>query len=222
LTDPTKACEFAKEVKPFAITLDIMMPGYDGWQVINDLKKDTATRDYSVIICSIVEEEEKGFSLGAADYLVKPILEEDLVHSLDRLNGDGMIDEVLVIDDDPNDLRLVEKILKEHSKYKPVLVEGGMNGWEFLLAHPPQAIILDLFMPDLDGFTILERMRSTPKLRDIPVVVISGVDLNPEQKRQLENLGKRLLQKGMLNEEELFATLEKALNRLENKKTGVQ
>jgi len=221
LTDPTKACEFAKEIKPFAITLDIMMPGYDGWQVISDLKKDSATRDFPVIICSIVEEEEKGFSLGAADYLVKPILEEDLVHSLDRLNGDGTINEVLVIDDDPNDLRLVEKILNEHSQYKPVLAEGGMAGWESLLSHPPQAIILDLFMPDLDGFTILERMRSTAKLRDIPVVVISGADLNPEQKRQLDNLGKRLLQKGMLNEDELFATLEKALNRLESKKTGV-
>jgi PAS domain S-box-containing protein len=220
LTDPTKACEVAKQVKPFAITLDIMMPGCDGWQVINDLKADHATHEYPVIICSIVEEEEKGFSLGAADYLVKPILEEDLVHSLNRLNGDGSINDVLVIDDDPNDLRLVEKILKEHSQYKPVLAEGGINGWETLLAHPPQAIILDLFMPDLDGFTILERMRSTAKLRDIPVVVISGVDLSPEQKKQLENLGKRMLQKGMLNEEELFTTLERALNRLETKKTG--
>jgi signal transduction histidine kinase/CheY-like chemotaxis protein len=218
LTDPTKACEVAKDVKPFAITLDIMMPGYDGWQVINDLKKDKATQDFPVIICSIVEEEEKGFSLGAADYLVKPILEEDLVNSLNRLNGDGSIKEVLVIDDDPNDLRLVEKILDDHSRYKAVLAEGGLTGWEMLTAKPPQAIILDLFMPDLDGFTILERMRSTPLLRDIPVVVISGVDLNPEQRRQLENLGKRLLQKGMLSEEELFATLEKALNRLEAKK----
>jgi PAS domain S-box-containing protein len=220
LTDPTKACEVVKQVKPFAITLDIMMPGYDGWQVINDLKSDSDTHEYPVIICSIVEEEEKGFSLGAADYLVKPILEEDLVHSLNRLNGDGTINEVLVIDDDLNDLRLVEKILNEHSKYKPVLAEGGINGWEMLLAKQPQAIILDLFMPDLDGFTILERMRSTAKLRDIPVVVISGVDLSPEQKKQLENLGKRLLQKGMLKEDELFATLEKALSRLEVKRSG--
>jgi PAS domain S-box-containing protein len=220
LTDPTKAREVAKEVKPFAITLDIMMPGYDGWQVINDLKKDKATQEYPVIICSIVEEEEKGFSLGAADYLVKPILEEDLVNSLNRLNGDGSIKEVMVIDDDPNDLRLVEKILNDHSQFKPILAEGGLMGWEMLLAKPPQAIILDLFMPDLDGFTILERMRSTPRLRDIPVVVISGVDLNPDQRRQLENLGKRLLQKGMLTEDELFATLEKALNRLGTKKSG--
>ena len=75
-----------------------------------------------------MEEEEKGFSLGAADYLVKPILEEDLVNSLNRLNGDGSINEVLVIDDDPNDLRLVEKILDEHSQFKPILAEGGMNG----------------------------------------------------------------------------------------------
>jgi CheY-like chemotaxis protein len=72
-------------------------------------------------------------------------------------------------------------------------------------------------MPDLDGFSILERIRMSPKLRDVPVVVISGVDLTSEQKKQLDNLGKRLLQKGMINEKELFGTLEKALKRLETK-----
>ena len=70
-------------------------------------------------------------------------------------------------------------------------------------------------MPDLNGFTILERLRTTPELRDIPVVVVSGADLTPDQKKQLDNLGKHLLQKGMLNEKELFATLSKALKRLE-------
>ena len=90
-----------------------MMPNKDGWSVLTELKSDPATRDYPVIICSILEQADKGFSLGAADYLVKPILEEDLVHALDRLNKNGTIHEVLVIDDDPNDLRLIEKILDQ-------------------------------------------------------------------------------------------------------------
>jgi PAS domain S-box-containing protein len=215
LTDPEKAHRMAKKVKPFAITLDIMMPGFDGWQVVRDLKSDPETRDIPVIICSIVEDEEKGFSLGVAEYLLKPILEDDLIRVLNRLNGDGSISEVLVIDDDPDDLRLMEKILAERSQFKPVLMEGGEKGWEWLLAHQPQAVILDLFMPDLDGFSLLERLRSTPRLRDIPVLLLSGVDLNPQQKKQLANLGRRMLQKGMLDERELFSTLESALKRLQ-------
>ena len=110
LTNPTQAKERAKQLKPYAITLDIMMPGYDGWSVLNDLKSDSETRDIPVIICSIVEDQERGFSLGAADYLLKPILEDDLLNALDNLNSDGSIREVLVIDDNPSDLRLIDKI----------------------------------------------------------------------------------------------------------------
>jgi CheY-like chemotaxis protein len=115
-----------------------------------------------------MEQADKGFSLGAADYLVKPILQEDLVHALDRLNRSGTIHDVLVIDDDPNDLRLIEKILNEHGHYKPILAQGGRKGWEAINAKVPHAIILDVFMPEMDGFTILEKLREDPTLRDIP------------------------------------------------------
>ena len=106
-------------------------------------------------------------------------------------------------------------MLIEHSNFHPILAEGGEQGWDILTKKTPDAVILDLFMPDLDGFMILERLRTTPELRDLPVVVVSGMDLTVEQKKQLENLGKHMLQKGMLNEKELFSTLEKALKRLE-------
>jgi PAS domain S-box-containing protein len=214
LTDPSKTRERAEQLKPFAITLDIMMPGYDGWQVLTDLKSSPETRDVPVIICSIVEDEDKGFSLGAADYLVKPILEEDLLNALDRLNGDGSIREVLVIDDDPNDLRLLGKMISEQGKYRAVLAEGGPAGWSTISSKPPHAIVLDLFMPELDGFTILERMRQDKKLRDIPVIVITGADLTADQHQQLENLGKRLLQKSSLKEQELIQTIENTLQRV--------
>jgi PAS domain S-box-containing protein len=216
LTDPRKAKERILEIKPFAVTLDIMMPNKDGWSVLTDLKSDPETRDYPVIICSIMEQADKGFSLGAADYLVKPILEEDLVHALDRLNHNGNICEVLVIDDDPNDLRLMEKILNENGRYKPILAEGGRKGWEAIHRKAPDAIILDIFMPDMDGFSILEKLRDDPVLRHIPVLVVSGGGLTNEQQKQLTDFGQHLITKGSLKEGELIASIEDALERIDH------
>ncbi len=214
LTDPSKAKERILEIKPFAVTLDIMMPNLDGWTLLNSLKSDPATRDYPVIICSIMEQADKGFSLGAADYLVKPILEEDLVHALDRLNKNGDIHEVLIIDDDPNDLRLIEKLLNQDGHYKPILAEGGRKGWEAINEKAPHVIILDIFMPDMDGFTILENLRENATLCDIPVLVVSGGGLTNEQQKQLSDFGQRLITKGSLKEDELISSLENALKRI--------
>lgn len=218
LTDPARAVETARKVKPFAITLDIMMPGIDGWAVLDSLKSNRDTRNIPVIICSIVEDVEKGYNLGASDYLVKPILEEDLVNSLDRFNADGTIREVLIIDDNPNDLRLIGKMLTDDGRYKPILAEGGHNGWTILSSgNPPQAVILDLFMPEMDGFQILELMQSDRKLRDIPAIIISGMDVTPEQKNQLKEYGQRLLTKGSFNEKELLTSIQRSLERMQSK-----
>jgi CheY-like chemotaxis protein len=215
LTDPSRAVERVSHLKPFAVTLDIMMPGIDGWQVLSNLKSNPNTRDIPVIICSIIEDLEKGFSLGASDYLVKPILEEDLVNALDRLNADGSIREVLVIDDDPNDLRLIGKMLNDDGRYKPILAQGGLKGWEIISSKtPPHAVVLDLFMPDMDGFRIIEKMRADDRLRDIPVIVLSGMSLTPEQHKQLADFGQRLLTKGSFNEKELFTSIQRSLQRV--------
>ncbi|MGE5072710.1 MAG: response regulator, partial [Anaerolineae bacterium] len=213
LTDPAKALERARQIKPFAITLDIMMPGFDGWQVLSELKRDPETRDIPVVICSILEQQERGFSLGPADYLLKPILEEDLVNALNRLNGDGSIHEVLVIDDDPNSLRLMQKIF-QHSTYKLTLAQGGVAGWQMLTTHPPHAVVLDLFMPEMDGFTILERMRENARLRDLPVIVVSGGELSSDQRRMLTDFGQRLISKGSIDEKDLLSILDRALRRV--------
>ena len=214
LSDPSRAIERVKQLKPFAVTLDIMMPGYDGWRVLNDLKSNPDTRDVPVIVCSIIEEQEKGFNLGAADYLVKPILEDDMLNALDHLNMDGSIRDVLIVDDDPNDLRLMGRMLSEHGRYHPTLAEGGRKGWESILAHKPQAIILDLFMPDMDGFSILEKIYSSNSLRDIPVIIVSGGDLTTEQQQQLRDFGQRMIRKNALDPKQLIATLERALERV--------
>jgi PAS domain S-box-containing protein len=213
LTDPTRVIEAIGEEKPFAITLDIMMPGKDGWSVLTELKANPDTRDIPVIVCSILEEDEKGFSLGASDYLVKPILEDDLLNALDRLNADGSIRNVLVIDDDPKDLRLMEKILQQ-GRYNPILAEGGRAGWDILNTRPPDAVILDLFMPDMDGFALLEKLKTTPGLSELPVIVVSGADLNDIQREQLNSFGQTLLQKGLVTESELLTKLENAFNKI--------
>jgi len=214
LSDPSQAVKRVAELKPFAVTLDIMMPGIDGWQVLGELKSNPETRDVPVMICSIIEEQERGFSLGAAEYLVKPILEEDMVRALDLLNVDGSIREVLVIDDDPNDLSLIGKMLADHGRYQPILAQGGEKGWEIILNHPPQAVILDLFMPGLDGFAILEKMRASKLLSEVPVVVVSSGDLTAEQRKQLSEYGQQLISKSTLSERDLVASLEHALQRL--------
>jgi PAS domain S-box-containing protein len=214
LTDPSKARDKILEIKPFAVTLDIMMPNTDGWTVLTSLKSDPETRQFPVIICSIMEQTDKGFSLGASDYLVKPILEEDIVNAINKLNKDGHIRDILIIDDDPNDLRLLEKILRDHGRYKPIPIEGGRKGWEAINTRLPDAIILDIFMPEMDGFTILEKIRENPILREIPVLVVSGGGLTNEQHQQLADYGQRLISKGSLREEELIASLENALKQI--------
>ena len=214
LNNPSKAKERAKQLKPFAVTLDIMMPGYDGWQVLTDLKSSEETRNIPVVVCSIVEDEEKGFSLGAADYLIKPILEEDLLNALDHLNGDASIREVLVINDDPSNLRLLGKMISEQGKYRAILAEGGPAGWRSISSKAPHAVVLNLFMPEMDGFAILEQMRNDHKLRDVPVVVITDSELSGNQKKQLDELGEHLLKKSSLKEKELIATIENALQKV--------
>ena len=164
-------------------------------------------------MCSILEQANKGFSLGATDYLIKPILEEDLVHALTRLDKDGTIKEILIIDDDPNDLRLMDKVLTEQGRYKVTLAEGGRKGWEAIVTKAPDAIILDIFMPDIDGFTIPEKLTENPSLRNIPVLVVSGGGLTNEQLSQLKDFGKRLLTKASFKEGELITTIEQALSR---------
>lgn len=216
LTDPSKAKERIIELKPFATTLDIMMPNIDGWTVLTDIKSDPATRDTPIIICSIVEQTDKGFNLGATDYLVKPINQDDILSTLTRLDKDGNIHNVVIIDDDPDDLRLLKKILDEHGKYNVILAEGGHKGWESINNKKPDLIILDIFMPEMDGFTILEKLREESSLRDIPVLVVSGGGLTAEQQKQLSDYGQRLITKGSLKEEDLIASIDNALKRISN------
>jgi CheY-like chemotaxis protein len=192
------------------------MPEVDGWQVLQSLKNDPVTREIPIIICSILEDEEKGFNLGAADYLVKPFIQDDLINAIARINHSGKIHNIMVIDDDLDDLRLVQKMLEDSGKFNVTPFDNGQKAWDAIHASRPDAVILDLFMPDMDGFTLLGNLRAEPEYADLPVMILTGADLTPEQHLLMTNLGQQMLTKGLLREKELLSTLEKALRQIRN------
>ncbi len=216
ITNPNEVIEQLKRIKPFAITLDIMMPNKDGWQVIQEIKEDPETAKIPVIICSIVEDRDRAYKLGAVDYLVKPILEEELVDAIKRLKlpeTEEFVD-ILVVDDDPNVFQLVEIALRDETQYQLSYANGGFAGIERIKHKPPHVIILDLMMPDLDGFSILETMQGEPHLRDIPVIILTAADLGPEERKTLANLRKEVLKKDEFKSEQLIDHLDHALQEL--------
>ena len=204
LQDPAQAVEQARILKPFAITLDVMMPSRNGWQVIQDLKADEETREIPVIFCTIIEDEARGFSLGANDYLLKPILEEDLINALVRLEATRDIHKVLVVDDDPEVLRLVEKILKPTGIYELIMAEGGRQGLIALKEDKPDVVLLDLLMDDLDGFKVLETMQADSELKEIPVIIVTGYEMNEVEHQTITAYANNLVRKGNLKDDLLI------------------
>ncbi|HRJ74761.1 MAG TPA: response regulator, partial [Anaerolineales bacterium] len=107
----------------------------------------------------------------------------------------------------------------DDGRYKPILADSGFSGWNIISSgNPPHAIILDLFMPDLDGFQLLEKLQGDKKLREIPTIVISGMEVTVDQKNQLKEFGQRLLTKGSFNEKELLTSIQRSLERIQNSK----
>ena len=165
----------ARELQPFAITLDIMMPRRDGWSVLHALKTDPATRDIPVIVLSIVDNRELGFRLGAVDYLLKPFDRGVILSALGRLAPrQGRL---LVIDDDPNVADLVRQLL-EGEPYEIEAAADGAEGLEVVGRARPDVILLDLMMPRMDGFAFLERLRRDPEAWRIPVIVLTARTLS--------------------------------------------
>jgi PAS domain S-box-containing protein len=215
LSDSLAAVERAEQLKPFAITLDIMMPEKDGWQVIRELKANPNTRDIPVIVCSIVANEDQGVSLGAADYLVKPILEDDLVSALDRLDRQGTgPHKVLIVDDHSGDRNLVRRMIEAQEGYEILEAAGGQEAIALVHTERPHIIILDLMMPDLDGFAVLESIKADKTTRSIPVIVVTAKILTAEEQDTLNRRVQSLLQKGIFEQEELLADVAAALERL--------
>lgn len=216
MTSSERVVEEAKRLHPYAITLDILMPKKDGWTLIQELKDDPETHDIPLIVCSIVSDADKGLSMGVADYLMKPIMEQELVATLERLEGglfgEGERLDVLVVDDQPADRKLLARVLSE-AGYEVREAPGGAEAIAEIHTHPPSAVVLDLMMPEVDGFAVLEHLKANQETRDIPVIVVTAKELTAEEHERLQQGVEFLMQKGIFDQEQLLRDIETALNR---------
>ncbi len=211
-TDGDEAIEKARLLKPFAITLDIMLPRKDGWEVLQKLKQFPETKDIPVLIVSIIDNRELGFSLGATDYFTKPIDRKALLESFKKLSLTTKIRRkpvnILVIDDDPKILQLIAAILETEGfgVLKARVAEEGIN---LAIEVQPDLILLDLLMPDISGFEALERLKLHPTAKNIPVIIFTARTLTEEDRNRLNTRIRGIIQKGSSLRESLLAEIRK-------------
>lgn len=203
----------ARELRPDVITLDIMMPRLDGWQVLRGLKESDETRNIPVIIVSILENKSLGFSLGAAEYLVKPVTRERLLDVLDRLAlpGGGTI---LVVDDSADDRQLVREALLS-AGHSVAEAANGLEALAYVEREMPRLVVLDLMMPGMDGFEVLVRLRDRPQTRNLPIVVFTAMDLSREELERLEAGTQKVLRKSTTPADLLIDELRTLLRSLD-------
>ncbi|MGE3308380.1 MAG: response regulator [Limisphaerales bacterium] len=198
-----EAISHSRTFKPVAITLDVMMPGMDGWAVLASLKSDPATSGIPVVMLSIVDDRQLGFALGAADYFNKPIDWQRFSATMRALGARASERRVLVIEDDERTRSLLDRNLIEEG-WSTACASDGRAALEMLDRHRPTLILLDLLMPGMDGFEFIHHLRADPGYRDVPVVVVTGKDLTDADVEQLRGNAARILQKSSLSFEELI------------------
>lgn len=215
IQDPDDIVNKVTEIKPNAIILDVIIPKKDGWQIIRELKSNPETKYIPVIFCSIIANKKLGFSLGASDYLIKPVSDDDLLMTLRVLNGN--VKDIMVIDDNPKDAELIERFLRGHG-YAVSLAYNGKEGIYNLKRYKPELIIIDLMMPEVDGFAVIEEVKKDITTRDIPIIVVSAKDITADDKKRLNGNVEAFISKGFLNEDELMRQVVKALGKIRDKK----
>ena len=210
--DGESAIKKAREVKPFAITLDVMLPKKDGWQVLQELKNFAETKNIPVIIVSIVDESDIGFSLGAVGYLVKPVDKNQLLQTLTKLDlpakANGVPLRILVVDDQPEDVRLIRTILSNEG-FEVLESLSGSEGIDKAISEKPDLIILDLLMPDVSGFDVVEQIRQSTEAREIPIIICSAKDISSEEREILRGKIQSVVQKGDIAKSELLAAIKR-------------
>ncbi len=201
--DGAAGLSLARSLHPHAILLDVTMPGMDGWSVLTALKADATLADIPVVMVTLMDERELASSLGAADYLVKPVNWGRLSLVLDRFRpADG---DVLVVDDDA-DTRLRLRQALEKLGWTVAEAANGQVALDAIADSVPRLILLDLAMPVMDGFEFLGRLREQPGCGTVPVVVLTVLDLSLEDRRRLRGAN-QVLNKGSVSLNELTAKL---------------
>jgi signal transduction histidine kinase/CheY-like chemotaxis protein len=206
-----EALRLAREKRPDAISLDVLMPGMDGWTVLRSLKADPLTASIPVVMVSMLDDRDIGHALGAADYLTKPFDREKLVLALRRFRLGSSPRPVLVVEDDSATREVVRRAL-ERDGWIVSEADNGKSALESLKRAVPDLIVLDLMMPEMDGFEFVAELRRTESGRRIPVVVVTAKEITAEDRARLNGQVRRIFHKGSFSREELTAELRRALD----------
>ncbi len=205
----------AKSLRPNVITLDVLMPGSDGWSVLTRLKADPLTAEIPVIMLTLTEAQDIGYALGVADYLTKPLDRQRLVSLLQLYCHRGSRP-ILLVEDDPQICEMIGLIL-EKDGWPVLTAENGRVGLQRLADAAgellPQLILLDLMMPEMDGFEFVEEMRKHEAWRAIPVIVVTAKDLTPDERRRLNGSVERIISKGSYSRTELLTEVRNLVSQ---------
>lgn len=206
----TQALEIALRVRPHAITMDILLPDRPGWEVLADLKARPATRDIPVIIVSITDDKQLGRSLGAVEFLVKPVRREELLKVVARAGRSAghPVRRVLIVDDEPASVEPAADLLRAHG-CEVEQANGGAAALACLAGNLPDLVVLDLLMPGMNGFEMVERLRADPRTAELPVVIYTSQDLAPDERarlsRQVQGIAAKPARERLLTELERVA-----------------
>jgi PAS domain S-box-containing protein len=201
----------ARDERPDVITLDVLMAGLDGWAVLSRLKGDVATCDIPVVVLTVIDDRNLGFALGAADYLTKPIERERLADALRRVRADERGGPVLVVDDESTVREMLRRIL-EKDGWRVVEAENGRIALDCMLEHEPAAVLLDLMMPEMDGFTFIDEMRRRGVVSGAPIIVLTAKSLTEADRQRLNGAVSNVLQKGEQSTVELLDEIRRSID----------
>ena len=218
-----EAVNKAHQLRPDAITLDLSMPGGSGFEALVTLKKNPKTANIPIIIVSMVDQEKVGFALGAADYLIKPIRKPVLLEAIRKhVPPQGNDDsEILLVDDDPRTLEMLEESLRS-AGYETQSVQSGARALEVLSSKLVSAVLLDLLMPGMDGFEVIRHVRQEATLKELPIFVMTGKSLTPEESALLARDTQALLQKNGSWQQQLIAEVGRVVQDRKRAKSAGQ
>jgi HAMP domain-containing protein/CheY-like chemotaxis protein len=214
-TQGAEALALAREFHPMAVSLDVFLPDMLGWTVLNHLKQDPSMRHIPVQILTLDEDRQHGLSRGAFAFVRKPTTPDELHNALSRIKeyASPHLKRLLVVEDNPGEQLSIRELLGHHD----IQVSIAATGEEALTAiseQPFDCMVLDLRLPDMSGFDVLERLRDTPSLLDLPVVVFTGKDLSPEEDARLHTLARSVVVKGVESPERLLDETALFLHRV--------
>jgi DNA-binding response OmpR family regulator/anti-sigma regulatory factor (Ser/Thr protein kinase) len=211
-----------KQLSPNAVILDVLLPRVDGWAFLTQVKADPVTRGVPVIIVSIIDQKGKGFALGAADYLVKPIQKGELLRTLGTFSLTSKVRtapvNILVIDDDPKAVELVATAL-EPEGFHVLRAYSGETGVAMAETERPDLVILDLVMPGMNGFEVLDCLAQSPVTRRLPIIIFTVKQLTAEDKQRLHGRIAQLAQKATLSQKDMATMVKDALRRTLGERT---